>query len=63
MPVFYQANLIARREAKTRIQKRDWLKEVGEENGREQVGTVHFFLFALPNSPSGKTGFNWAKDS
>ena len=42
--IFYLANFFARREAKTRIQQRDWLTLVGEKTCREQVGTVPTFL-------------------
>ena len=34
----------ARREAKTRIRQRDWLKLPGEKIRREQVGSVPTFL-------------------
>ena len=37
--------LFARREAKTRIRQRDWLKLAGEKIPREQVGA--FLLFCL----------------
>ena len=43
-PVFHLATLFARREAKTRIRQRDWLKLAGEKNRREQLGTVPTFL-------------------
>ena len=43
-PVFHLATLFARREAKTRIRHRDWLKLAGEKFRREQVGTVPTFL-------------------
>ena len=43
-PVFHQANLFARREAKTRIRQRGWLKLAGEKIRREQVGSVPTFL-------------------
>ena len=36
-PIFHYANLFARREAKTRIRQRDWLKLTGEKIRREQV--------------------------
>ena len=53
-PIFHLANLFARREAKTRIRKRDWLKLAGEKIRREQVGSVPTFcLFARTNLPSG----------
>ena len=38
--------LLARREAKTRVRQRDWLKLAGEEIRREQVGSVPAFLFS-----------------
>ena len=44
-PVFHQANLFARREAKTRIRQRDWLKLAGEKIRREQVGSVNVPTF------------------
>ena len=54
-PVFHLAALFARREAKTRIRHRDWLKLAGEKIRREQVGTVPTFcLFARTKSSSGK---------
>ena len=43
-PIFHLANLFARREAKTRIRQRDWLKLAGEKNRREQVGSVPTFF-------------------
>ena len=47
--------MFARREAKTRIRQRDWLKLAGEKIRRQQVGSVPTFcLFARTNSPSGK---------
>ena len=48
-PVFHQANLFARREAKTRIRQRDWLKLAGEKIRREQVGSVPTFLSVRAN--------------
>ena len=42
--IFYLATLFARREPKTRIRQRDWLKLRGEKIRREQVGTVPTFL-------------------
>ena len=39
-PIFHLATLFARREAKTRIRQRDWLKQAGEKIRREQVGSV-----------------------
>ena len=54
-PIFHMATLFARREAKTRIRLRDWLKLAGEKIRREQVGSVPTFcLFARTKSPSGK---------
>ena len=55
-PIFHLATSFARREAKTRIRQRDWLKLTGEKIRREQVRTVllTFFLFARTNSSSGK---------
>ena len=58
-PIFHLATLFARREAKTRIRQRDWLKLTGEKIRREQVGSVPTFLsvrawLARTNSPSGK---------
>ena len=48
-PVFHLANLFARREAKTRIRQRDWLKLAGEKIRREQIGSVPTFLSACAN--------------
>ena len=48
-PVFHQANLFARREAKTRIRQRDWLKLAGKKIRREQVGSVPTFLSVRAN--------------
>ena len=48
-PVFHWANLFARREAKTRIRQRDWLKLAGEKIRREQVGSVPTFLSVRAN--------------
>ena len=54
-PIFHLATFFARREAKTRIWQRDWLKLTGEKIRREQVGSFLLFcLFARTNSPSGK---------
>ena len=39
-PIFHLATLFARREAKTRIWQRDWLKLAGEKIHREQLGRV-----------------------
>ena len=41
--------MFARREAKTRIRQRDWLKLAGEKIRREQVGTVPTFLSVRAN--------------
>ena len=41
-PIFHLATLFARREAKTRIWQRDWLKLAGEKIRREQVGSVSY---------------------
>ena len=48
-PVFHKANFFARREAKTRIRQRDWLKLAGEKIRREQVGSVPTFLSVRAN--------------
>ena len=48
-PLFHLATLFARREAKTRIRQRDWLKLAGEKNRCEQVGTVPAFLCVRAN--------------
>ena len=48
-PVFHLATLFARREAKTRIRYRDWLKLAGKKIHREQVGTVPTFLSVRAN--------------
>ena len=48
-PIFYLATLSARREAKTRIRQRDWLKLAGEKIRREQVGSVPTFLSVRTN--------------
>ena len=48
-PIFHLANLFARREAKTRIRQRDWLKLAGEKIRREQVGSVRTFLSVRAN--------------
>ena len=54
-PVFHLATLFARREAKTKIRHRDWLKLAGEKIRSEQVGTVPTFLSVRANkSSSGK---------
>ena len=41
-----------RREAKTRIRQRDWLKLAGEKIRREQVGSVLTFLSVRANMQS-----------
>ena len=46
---YQEANLFARREAKTRIRQRDWLKLAGEKIRREQVGSVPTFLSVRTN--------------
>ena len=43
-PIFHLATLFARREAKTRIRQRDWLKLAGEKIRRKQVGRVPTFF-------------------
>ena len=48
-PIFHLATLFARREAKTRIRQRDWLKLAGEKIRRKQVGTVLTFLSVRAN--------------
>ena len=48
-PVFHLATLFARREAKTRIRHRDWLKLAGEKIRCEQIGTVPTFLSVRVN--------------
>ena len=48
-PIFHLATLFTRREAKTRIRQRDWLKLAGEKIRREQVGTVPTFLSVRAN--------------
>ena len=59
-PIFHLATLFARREAKTRIRQRDWLKLAGEKIRCEQVGSAFllFCEFARTNSPSGSWGFS-----
>ena len=47
--IFHLATLLARREAKTRIRQRDWLKLAGEKIRREQVGTVPTYLPVCAN--------------
>ena len=48
-PIFPLATLFARREAKTGIRQRDWLKLAGEKIRREQVGSVPTFLSVRAN--------------
>ena len=48
-PIFHLATSFARREAKTRIRQRDWLKLAGEKIRREQVGSVPTFLSVRAN--------------
>ena len=48
-PIFRLATLFARREPKTGIRQRDWLKLAGEKIRREQVGTVPTFLSVRAN--------------
>ena len=48
-PIFHLANLFARREAKTRIRQRGWLKFAGEKIRCEQVGSVPTFLSVRAN--------------
>ena len=48
-PIFHLTTLFARREAKTRIRQRDWLKLAGEKIRREQVGSVPTFLSVRAN--------------
>ena len=48
-PIFLLATLFARREAKTRIRQRDWVKLAGEKIRREQVGTVPIYLSVPAN--------------
>ena len=57
-PVFHLATLFARREEKTRIRHRHWLKLAGEKIRRKQVATVPTFLSVRANkSAKWKTGF------
>ena len=48
-PIFHLTTFFARREAKTRIRQRDWLKLAGENIRCEQVGSVLTFLSARAN--------------
>ena len=58
-PIFHLATLFARREAKTRIQQRDWLKLVGEKIRREQVETVPTLFSVRANKfAEGKISFS-----
>ena len=58
-PIFHLATLFARREAKTRIWQRDWLKLAGEKIRREQVGSVPTFLCVRANKfAKWKIGFS-----
>ena len=57
-PIFHLATLFARRESKTRLRQRDWLKLAGEKIRREQVGTVPTFLSVRANKfANWKIGF------
>ena len=61
-PIFHLATLFARREAKTRIRQRDWLKLAGEKNRREQVESVPTFLSVRANKVAKwKIGFTLRK--
>ena len=54
-PVLHLATLFARREAKTRIWHRDWLKLAGEKIPPRTLELFLLFcLFAQTKSPSGK---------
>ena len=53
---FHLATLFARREAKTRIRQRDWLKLAGEKIRREQVGSVTFLSVRANNVAKWKIG-------
>ena len=54
-PIFHQANLFARREAKTRIQQRDWLAKKFAASSTNHVSEFLFSLrVARTNLPSGK---------
>ena len=48
-PIFYLATFFARREAKTSIGQRDWLKLAREKIRREQVGSVPTFFSVRAN--------------
>ena len=48
-PIFHLATLFVRREAKTRVRQRDWLKLAGEKFRREQVGSVPTLLSVCAN--------------
>ena len=47
--IFHLATLFARREAKTRIRHRDWLKLAGEKFATDKFGTVPTFLSVRTN--------------
>ena len=49
-PIFHLVTFFARREARTRIRHRDWLKFAGEKILREQVGTVPIFFCSREQS-------------
>ena len=53
-PIFHLATFFVRREAKTRIRQRDWLKLVGEKIRREQVGTVPTYYLSVRANKFGK---------
>ena len=48
-PIFHLATSFARREAKSRIRRRDWLKLAGEKIPPEQVGSVPTSLSVRAN--------------
>ena len=59
-PIFHLATFFARREAKTRIGQRDWLKFARAKIRREQVGSVPNFLSVRPDKfAKWKIGFKW----
>ena len=61
--IFNLATLFARREAKTRIRQRDWLKLAGEKIRREQVGSVPSFMSVRANKVAKwKIGFRKQND-
>ena len=47
--IFHLATLFVRREAKTRIRQRDWLKLAGEKIRHQQVRSVPTFLSVRAN--------------